>query len=233
MHVHGLVALSLGLLYILLCLLGDVQRDVLLRRRARLGAGRLQVGQPWKYLNVECSALQDGYKGAVLAAVRSEVQGSDRGCHAVDCQAVLLVVHPHLVVGQRHSEDGLQLLACLHGDHCQDRRREENRVGLPSLHLVVVYGVVHASNEDGLLVAQQAHALVLQLNDSALNLAVLQLKHLSIPAGYDRPPLHVDHPRVNNVSGNAIDGNGLVHRGPESVKQQHLAALCANHQAGH
>jgi hypothetical protein len=66
------------------------------------------------------------------------------------------------------------LLLLLEGDRQRKRRR-----GLPYLHLVLVYCLVHATDDKRLLISQKGDARRLELNRCArLHLPVLQLNHL-------------------------------------------------------
>mmetsp|Transcript_24707 Transcript_24707/g.73141 ORF Transcript_24707/g.73141 Transcript_24707/m.73141 type:complete len:430 (+) Transcript_24707:121-1410(+) len=192
-HVSAVLALALRLLHVQARLLGDLQRQLLLRRLVRHGVGGLEACGAWEDLDVERPRAQHRDERVVLAPVAPRPQPRHRARHAVHRHQVALVVHAHLAVCQRHH----QTLGHAHGHHLEtlhahDGGRQVDGEGLLPVGAVTMHHLVHAANQHTLLVQpHEADGWALQLDDG--------LRQLAVPNHVQLPVTSSDHQAVADL----------------------------------
>eukprot|EP00760_Papus_ankaliazontas_P018603 PhM_4_TR17556/c0_g1_i1/m.55205 len=192
-HLDAVLLLALGLFQIQDCLFGNLQRDLLLRRRpGGVALEGLERRCPRKHLNSNGPGLERHHQRVVLAAVLPEEHRRDDVVHLHLVDEHLASVHPDLAVRQRHEHRlGAALRLHVHPADCRDRARHKDAVLLLALYVVRVYDVGHRADDDAAVDPGHGTGIRLAVDVRREHIPVLDCVDGAVAARYEDAEVNI------------------------------------------
>mmetsp|Transcript_22421 Transcript_22421/g.52284 ORF Transcript_22421/g.52284 Transcript_22421/m.52284 type:complete len:308 (+) Transcript_22421:324-1247(+) len=225
--VDATVALSLSLLDVELGLFGDVERDILLWRRASRRRALLKVGGAGQNFDCEGSGLVGEDEGVIFPAELPESHASDNVVGGDGAQGGLVVVQPDLSVCECHQHQRqVATLVDRHGLHALDRRWQIDGEVLLAFDVEGVNHLFHAAYDNAPVRLNHSDGKRVQLYWLPHHFPSLHSVHGAVAAGADDSVVDVVQPHYRYAYGRRRQSNRQQGVAPRWVQNNKISVFC-------